>query len=103
MDIFTTVLTRVVPVSIKPERLRVKALVKEPDTHELSDDLDHLEEHEKYFIDEKPQDSKENNSKKQQPLIEEEVAVITDKEDFIHPKKTKKITDDDVKHLDIFV
>ena len=45
----------------------------------------------------------ERKSNKQRALTEEEKAVITDKEDFIHPKKAKKDTDDDVKHLDIFV
>jgi len=62
MDIFTTVLTRVVPVPIKPARLRVKALVKEPATNELTDDIDHLENHEQYV-----DLSKDDSENKQNP------------------------------------
>lgn len=49
MDIFTTALTRVVPVPIKSEKLKVKALLKESAINELTDDLDHLENHDSYF------------------------------------------------------
>ena len=50
MDIFTTVLTRVVPVPIKPANLKVKALLKSADLGKLKEDLDHLENHDNYFV-----------------------------------------------------
>lgn len=49
MDIFTTALTRVVPIPIKGEKLKVKALLKEPAINKLTDDIDHLENHDSYF------------------------------------------------------
>jgi len=114
MDIFTTVLTRVVPVPIKPERLRVKALEKEPSTNELTDDADHLENHEQYIDSSK--DSSEQKNKKQQKHAVDEIVddssnnlndelspAITHKEELIHPKEDQQQTDEDVKHLDIFV
>ena len=121
MDIFTTVLTRVVQTPIKPERMRVKALSKEPSTNELTDDLDHLENHDHYV-----DLSKENSEKKQnqhgenQPeetlsVISDDIVdnitgnyddvaeVITHREEFIHPKKKHDEPDEDVHHLDLFV
>lgn len=48
MDIFTTQLTRVVPVPIKPTNLKVKALVKNAAMSALSQDDEHLEDDEYY-------------------------------------------------------
>lgn len=68
MDIFTTQLTRVVPVPIKPANLKVKALLKESGTGKLKEDLDHLENHDYYFQDDlkkqqkKQQDNAQGNS-----------------------------------------
>ncbi len=42
MDIFTTQLTRVVPVIIQPEKLKVKALLKGEPLGELKDDMKEL-------------------------------------------------------------
>ena len=114
MDIFTTVLTRVVPVPIKPARLRVKALEKEPSASALTDDADHLENHEQY-IESAKDSSEQKKNKQQEPYVDEMVddstsslddelsTVITHKEEFIHPKKDQTKTDEEVKHLDIFV
>lgn len=114
MDIFTTVLTRVVPVPIKPERLRVKALSKEPATNELTDDIDHLENHEQYIDSSK--DSAEQKKNKQQGSYVNEVVdesstidndeaskIVTHKEELTHPNKEQQQTDKVIKHLDIFV
>lgn len=49
MDIFTTALTRVVPVPIKPTDLKVKALAKSAASHGVSDDVQGLEDHEYYY------------------------------------------------------
>lgn len=114
MDIFTTVLTRVVPVPIKPERLRVKPLEKEPSANELTDDADHLENHEQY-VDSSNDSSQQKKNQQQKPFVDEIVddstnnqkdelsTVITHKEELIHPKKDQQKKDDEVKHLDIFV
>ncbi|MCO4798387.1 MAG: hypothetical protein KC484_04180 [Colwelliaceae bacterium] len=122
MDIFTTVLTKVRATPIKPEKLRVKALKKEPETHELSDDLNHLEDHDIYLINEKkhskdkerhPQSKSE--SKKVRVEVEEHEftddniipseSVITDKQEILHPNKVKNSDEPakDIKHLDIFI
>jgi 3-isopropylmalate dehydratase small subunit len=116
MDIFTTVLTRVVPVPIKPERLRVKALSKEPSTNKLTDDLDHLESHEQYVdLSKEHSEKKHAKQNKQEQHIDEFVddsssnecddmaTVITHKEEFIHPKKDQQKPDKDIHHLDLFV
>ncbi len=50
MDIFTTQLTRVVPVPIKSENLKVKALLKEAAIKKLKQDDDAVEEHD-YYLD----------------------------------------------------
>jgi hypothetical protein len=120
MDIFTTALTRVVQTPIKPSRLRVKALVKEPATSALTDDLDHLENHEQYFDATQEQESRhkgEYEAKQEKEALssaEEEqgegVQAIIDgtilhKKDLINKSKTHKKdeNDDDIKHLDLFV
>ena len=113
MDIFTTVLTRVVPVPIKPTRLRVKALAKEPATNELTDDVDHLENHEQYVdLSKESSEQKQGKKKKNQhedslsvaDNIEDDMStVITHKEEFIHPKKNQDEPDEDIHHLDLFV
>jgi len=114
MDIFTTVLTRVVSTPIKPTRLRVKALAKEPATNELTDDLDHLENHEQYvdlFKGNSEKEQKDQQEAGTSKLIESAPenntndlsTVITHKEEFIHPKKKHDEPDEDVHHLDLFV
>lgn len=122
MDIFTTALTKVRPTPIKPEKLRVKALAKEPETRELTEDLDHLEDHDLYFIkekkrgDQKQHPQQENQQSKSTSACTEQESheftdknivpsesVITDKQEILHPHKEKGEDDKDVKHLDIFV
>lgn len=105
MDIFTTALTRIRPSRIKPEKLKVKALSKEPNTPELTDDPNHLEDHNLYFIgqsnnepDEKnkhTQRSLEENAQHiQSDLCEDNIVpsenVITDKQEILHPEKFSK-------------
>ena len=122
MDIFTTALTRVVQTPIKPDRVRVKALSKEPSLNELTDDLDHLENHEQY-VDLSKEHSDEQQSQQREKANEESstvdsdepvnnignnfdddiAKVITHKEEFIHPKKKHDEPDEDIQHLDFFV
>lgn len=70
MDIFTTYLTRVVPVPIKPANLKVKALLKDAGAGKLKEDLDHLENHDYYFFEQelldKPEKDKENKQSNQE-------------------------------------
>jgi hypothetical protein len=113
MDIFTTVLTRVVQTPIKPERVRVKALSKEPAMNESTDDLDHLESHEQYVDLSKENSEKKQNQHKKQPSFnvdevvddyDDDIAtVITHKEELIHPQKKHDEPDEDIHHLDLFV
>ena len=93
MDIFTTQLTRVVPVKIKTEQLKVKALVKDAAASKLSDDTDHLENHDYYF-----HDSRQQNA--QEKLTEQQEKAQEQREDV----SSKENLDEDGKpHLDIYV
>lgn len=115
MDIFTTALTRVRPSAIKPDKLKVKALSKEPNSHKLTDDENHLENHDLYFLDENKHSGEQqaNHSDKNEgqhghEFFEENIVpseeVITDKQDILHPHKShKNDEDDDIKHLDLFI
>ena len=119
MDIFTTALTRVVPVPIKPTDLKVKALVKDTASGKLKEDLYHAENHERYF--EKPEGGKKqqgNNSQEQeQEQRQEIVCVETDdvaeslnilhKRELLNPHTSQqnesRKNDEKHPHLDIFV
>lgn len=108
MDIFTTQLTRFIPVPIKPANLKVKALLKGAEISKLTEDPDHLENHENYFV-EKPTDnetndkadkeqSKENEQEKK--LAVQQVETTDEKSaDANSETKSKK----EVKHLDLYV
>ncbi|MCW8833215.1 MAG: hypothetical protein OQK09_01645 [Colwellia sp.] len=101
MDIFTTQLTRVVPVPIKPANLKVKALLKEAGTGKLKEDLDHLENHEYYFADNE-QNSKKQNEQEKQLAAEQAEAASTDKPKTDNADEV--FTDKNgVKHLDLYV
>ncbi len=45
MDIFTTQLTRVVPVTVKPQKLKVKSLAKDAKSSKLDVEHDHMDGH----------------------------------------------------------
>tara|TARA_B110000467_G_C18308808_1_gene476559 strand:+ start:1514 stop:1843 length:330 start_codon:yes stop_codon:yes gene_type:complete len=108
MDIFTTQLTRVVPVPIKPASLKVKALLKDAASTKLKEDHDHLENHEYYFehggkkedeYHHDPQENKEqagNLSEKDEPLLTKPT------NEQVGDKSDKKETLDKDKHLDLY-
>ena len=100
MDIFTTQLTQVVQVPIKPATLKVKALLKEAGTTKLKEDHDHLENHDCYFID------KENDKEKKQENSTADEAEVTaqkaEADDDTQVESTSE-TKDKVKHLDLYV
>lgn len=104
MDIFTTVLTRVVPVPIKPASLKVKALMKVATTHTVSDDIAGLEEPALYF--KKSSDQKESTDKTA-PEVVEASPVPTDNTgqhiDIFENSECTHSEKDDKPHLDIFV
>ena len=99
MDIFTTVLTRVMPTPIKPASLKVKALLKEAATGKLKEDLDHLENHDYYFI---PSSTEQGTNKEQHQAQskddeQSDNKVSKDEDSVITEGKDHK------PHLDIFV
>lgn len=108
MDIFTTVLTRVVPVPIKPASLKVKALLKEAGAGKLKEDLDHLENHEYYFADKnagKDQNSQKQSEQEKQLSAEKAKSAKVKSSDQQNTDKTDEVlTDKDgIKHLDLYV
>jgi len=114
MDIFTTVLTRVVPVPIKPANLKVKALLKEAATGGLKEDPDHLENHD-YFVssmkraqEKQEQPSRQQQSSDQQTLPQDIVEISKPAADdksleIIEPAKSKSDRKPKIKHLDIYI
>ena len=95
MDIFTKQLTRVVAVPIKPANLKVKALLKEAGTSKLKEDLDHLENHDNYFVEKPANDANEENEQESKP--DEQQAETIDKQ------STDSESKEEVKHLDLYV
>jgi hypothetical protein len=104
MDIFTTVLTRVVPTPIKPTSLKVKALLKEAGTGKLKEDLDHIENHDYYFGNDK---SNKNNDEENESLDAEQVESTNDESAEKKQGDTSSeditVSKDGVKHLDLYV
>ncbi|MGB2742517.1 MAG: hypothetical protein WBC60_18385 [Cognaticolwellia sp.] len=111
MDIFTTALTRVVPVPIKPVNLKVKALAKSAATDAVSDDISGLEEQPLYIkktsieqsSDKKSSDNKadsEGNINESSVELKENTGQhidVFDDNDNVSPENDGK------SHLDIFV
>lgn len=109
MDIFTTALTKVVPVTIKPDSLKVKALIKDSGAKALSEDSNHLENHD-YLVKEKTKEQHSSNKQKNsngegfEQGIKASEDVIIHKNEILHPKEHSKDEDDeDITHLDIFI
>ncbi len=92
MDIFTTALTRVAPVPIKPADLKVKAPEKTSPTNDVSDDIEGLEDPALYFN--KPISKKGLNK-------EEESDKETNKDHNL-PEATKVPEDNTGQHIDVF-
>jgi len=108
MDIFTTVLTRVVPVPIKPANLKVKALLKEAGASKLKEDSDHLENHDYYFGENKLGREDNPQNREEDKYIDDEHTARVDAEfssENQEESNEEGITKskDGVKHLDIYV
>lgn len=112
MDIFTTVLTRVVPVPIKQESLKVKALLKEAATSKLKEDHEHLENHDYYFVKKQADneanqdDEADKESKHASKPVEQQVDTTDEvpaESDSADKSKPESISKDEVKHLDLYV
>ncbi len=95
MDIFTTQLTRVVPVPIRPKSLKVKALLKEAATGKLKDDPDHLENHEYYFISDDDKETQQQDLADPRKKTKQSKAVEEEQSDDSNPQSPP--------HLDIYV
>ena len=119
MDIFTTVLTRVVPVPIKSADLKVKAVLKDAAAGELKEDLDHVENHAYYFDNDNDNDNdkKKQKHKKQKTKLdhEQDPSAISDTMESDASLKSSKSkqqpqadegvteAEDGTKHLDLYV
>jgi len=112
MDIFTTLLTRVVPTPIKPTDLKVKALLKDAATGELKEDLDHVENHDYYFNDSDSAKDKKQQKESAQGDKEEAKQAKSAKSALANEKTTVKKDNkeeiisesaDGTKHLDLYV
>ena len=104
MDIFTTVLTRVVPVPIKPASLKVKALLKEARTSKLKEDPDHLENHDYYFGNN--QDNQKENEQGKSIDDEQSESIHTEPANESDGSKNNDGVSepkDGIKHLDLYV
>ena len=101
MDIFTTQLTRVVPVPIKPANLKVKALLKEAGTGKLKEDPDHLENHD-YYCGEKKSEHEATDEKNEST---EKHADASEQDNKPKDKSKNGLTEsaDGVQHLDIYI
>lgn len=104
MDIFTTQLTRVVPIPIKPANLKVKALLKEAGTSKLKEDPEHLENHDNYFVQKQNNDEKNKKESKEneQKTKSVEQQVETSDEKSADVDSVSK-SEGEVKHLDLYV
>jgi len=106
MDIFTTQLTRVVQTPIKATSLKVKALMKESGSGGLKEDLNHLENHQYYFVDEKKH--REYKSPPKAEVNEEQNEEVKEGDGDLHlvqqalSKEDEEIIDDK-NHLDLYV
>jgi len=100
MDIFTTQLTRFIPVPIKPASLKVKALLKEAGASKLKEDPDHLENHDYYFV-KKQADNEAGKGNKQESKSADQQAETTNEKSADSNSESK--FKDEVKHLDLYV
>lgn len=108
MDIFTTYLTKVQRTPIKPAKLKVKALVKDASSSALTDDTDHLENHDYYFTSKNAHDgSSESQSARNNEEEQNSSNTIITKTQMIereHNSKNKHDNESDDEHtLDVYV
>jgi paraquat-inducible protein B len=121
MDIFTTQLARVVPVTIQPEKLKVKALVKEAALSKVKGEMKELDPNDYAFYHSDSQ-KQHSHQRHQQQLAQENTAEQTDeqppaseldqaydKKMLVHKTLPSELEPLDagqkekIKHLDIFV
>ena len=88
MDIFTTALTRVVQVPIKPTNNKVKGPSKAADTSKLTEDLDHVENHDAYF-DEKDVDDNSDKENDRQQESQSSAESVNESSNDSHGKNAK--------------
>tara|TARA_B110000881_G_scaffold145850_1_gene129067 strand:- start:780 stop:1076 length:297 start_codon:yes stop_codon:yes gene_type:complete len=98
MDIFTTVLRKVVPAPIKPKKLKVKPVLKEGGTGKLMEDQDHLENHDYYFSLSEKDNAAQENPQENNSLPKDNCQVLAHQDISDEDKKNEKLD-----HLDIFI
>lgn len=98
MDIFTTQLTRIVPVPIQPEKLRVKALIKEAAMGKLKGDEKELVEADYFSY--KPYSNKEGNSSEKEA---NQGTTYSTEEAVTDETELDEEDNQETKHLDVFV
>jgi hypothetical protein len=106
MDIFTTVLTRVVPVPIKRANLKVKALEKEAAASSISEDDQGLEEQEHKLLNKKsPDESGDFDNSAAKGIKASPVPTDNTGQhiDVFDDNEVTQSKNDDQPHLDIFV
>lgn len=108
MDIFTTQLTRVVPVTIKPEKLKVKALVKDARVRAFEENEDHYDGSEQITINPKKESEARHQSTEEKVPDTETIKKITEEiekggDSHTVNNQENDDNDDDIHHLDIFV
>ncbi len=108
MDIFTTQLTRVVPVPIKPASLKVKALLKEAGAGKLKEDLDHLENHDYYFgqnkfAHESDKQHEQGKDAEKQAAADTDAKPSKNENQIEEANKGVSVSKDGIKHLDLYV
>ncbi|MBL4942030.1 MAG: hypothetical protein JKY81_10250 [Colwellia sp.] len=106
MDIFTTQLTRIVPVPIKPASLKVKALLKDAGAGKLKEDSDHIENHDYYFGEnntDKEQHNAKENEQTNASTVKQANSTLMSEKDQANPDSIVTESKDVVKHLDLYV
>jgi len=114
MDIFTTALTRVAQVPIKPANNKVKAPSKTASTGEIKEDLDNLENHDS-FLDEKRlaeqghhNENAQNDQEHQQKDAQEHESKNKDAQKENNTEFDETVdgitqSEDGTKHLDLYI
>lgn len=100
MDIFTTQLTRFIPVPIKPASLKVKALLKDAGTGKLKEDPDHLENHDYYFVEKQADNDAQDDNNQESKLAGQQDKITNEKSADSNSEDKSK---EEVKHLDLYV
>ncbi len=111
MDIFTSQLTRLIPVPIKPVSLKVKALLKKSGSAKLNDEADQLEEHGDYYMDDEDTKARDMDQEKSSLEVSPQRTLLSVEDKSFSQKKARLSANvlkeqchesPKVKHLDVY-